>query len=677
MLLILLAPALPTPLRGQEGAQEEVPRASGLTERSGSRLTQIDISVLGPPELASALTADDFYIKVNFRKLDAFTLDRMCHAPDDAPQTAALALAETAGSVRTVAGSPPTFMFYFDQPHLTLGGRQRGLSVARQLVGEIIREGSQAMVVSNADNLKIVAPLTTDTTLLLEALDRLEGDREQWDTYAAEEDSRVSQVVRILNEPRETAGVERAIGLARRFQMEETWRAEKSMRRLGMTLKRLSEVTPPKAVILFADTLRSNAGEHYLSFFGENLRQSQAELSSINSEAQMAQLSFDGVVNEAALQGIRFYPVLSEGLTSNFTSAVPTAAAFNATSANPSGSRARFSQAQNTLASLGTETGGYAFLTGQRPSRMAERLASDFSCMYIASFDPSDFPEDQPLRVVVETHREGVELRTRGRVVVESPSARATSRLLSAFASPEGDTGDPLAVRATLVPTGFVGGSYTALLQISVPATPLQSATWDLGASVIARDKVARETSGRLTVSRPGVPVVFETELRFKPGTYSIVSVAHETATGLISSDRFEVTWPEPKLLATLSPIAVLQPTDGAFLRSADSRTSGSLAQGRHQPILTDRPTALVGLVCRSKKNERSLEVRRSLVGASTVDFPPLAIDLGDERCAQIRDLVPENTMGAGYYRYDIHVTAGGDTVSTESRDFFAVAPQR
>ncbi|MCH9722089.1 MAG: alanine and proline-rich secreted protein Apa, partial [Actinomycetia bacterium] len=44
-------------------------------------------------------------------------------APADAPAPADPA---EPGAVRTLVGSPPSYLFYFDQPHLTLGGRQRG-----------------------------------------------------------------------------------------------------------------------------------------------------------------------------------------------------------------------------------------------------------------------------------------------------------------------------------------------------------------------------------------------------------------------------------------------------------------------------------------------------------------------------------------------------------------------
>ena len=100
----------------------------------------------------------------------------------------------------------------------------------------------------------------------------LENDREQWDFYADQERIRIDEVVRMLNEDED---IQRAIALARMYQKEERWRTEQNLRRLEMVLGQLTEVESPKAVIYFADTMRSNPGEHYLSFFGAAVRSNQ------------------------------------------------------------------------------------------------------------------------------------------------------------------------------------------------------------------------------------------------------------------------------------------------------------------------------------------------------------------------------------------------------------------
>ena len=86
-----------------------------------------------------------------------------------------------------------------------------------------------------------------------------------------------------------------------------------------------------------------------------------------------------------------------------------------------------------------------------------------------------------------------------------------------------------------MIPTGFKDGRYSALLQVSVPGTPLPLANWELGASVVFRDNVKEEASEQFEIDRPDIPVVLERELRMKPGSYEMTSVAHEKLSGMIS----------------------------------------------------------------------------------------------------------------------------------------------
>ena len=65
-------------ISGQEGQETEPPRDVGLREETGRRLAQIDVSVRGPEEAIRSLTRDDFELRVAGRKVDDFTVDRLC-----------------------------------------------------------------------------------------------------------------------------------------------------------------------------------------------------------------------------------------------------------------------------------------------------------------------------------------------------------------------------------------------------------------------------------------------------------------------------------------------------------------------------------------------------------------------------------------------------------------------
>ena len=231
------------------------------------------------------------------------------------------------------------------------------------------------------------------------------------------------------------------------------------------------------------------------------------------------------------------------------------------------------------------------------------------------------------------------------------------------------DRASPL--RAAFVPLAWKDGKFSALLQVVAPPSSIPMATWDLGASVVATDRVAAETSARTRVGGAGIAVALETVVELKPGPFELVAVAREVTTDRVVSSRTEGRWPDPDdALAEVVHPVVLQPGPGAFTRDGEIRKSGSLVHGPQDPLDPARPTALIALVCRSKMVKSALDVSRVLEGASPVDFPPLALDLGSERCGQVRDLIPAKTLGPGRYRYQIVVKEKGTEVGRGETSF-------
>jgi VWFA-related protein len=653
---------------GAQAQSPDQPRDVGLLERAESRLAQLDISVTGPPELIRTLSVGDFVIRINFRLLEDFQLDRLCGAEERTKTRAAGPRSDA--SAAAVVTPRASYLFYFDQPHLTLAGRQRALDVARELIDRLITGTAQAMILSNAGRLELIEPLTDDPARLRAALDRLEGDQGQWDVWAEQESSRADDVVRLLNEDQD---VQRAIALARLYQKEERWRTEQSLRRLELALGLLAELEPPNAALYFADTMRSNPGEHYLSFFGYALRSEDSSLGVMSSDSLTGRLPFDRVVNSASAQGTRIYAIEARGLVNEIDLSLLNPKAFASTGTVSSNSRVRVGDAQRALGDLATETGGRAFLHGVRGSRIASRILADADCLYVASFDPSEFREDVPLRVSVTVERPGVEVAVRGRIVFPSESTRLTARLLRAFGA-AGEISDPFDLRVGLVPLSFERGRYSALLQVSVPGSPLSGAAWDLGASLISNRKVRSESSGRIQVSGPGVPVVLESEIRFGPGAHEIVSVAHEATTGFVASEETNLDWPAPeRSRAVLTPFVLLQPASAAFLRNDETRLEGSLALDAAEAARADRHIAIVGLVCHGKRQKGPLHVERQLRGSHEQGFPPLQLELDEDRCAQVRDLLPSGTLPPGFYRYEVRVREEEEILDERSLEFLVL----
>lgn len=662
---------LPLLATGQAPPEPEEPRRIGLTERATGRLAQIDVTVTGPyPEIAE-LTAADFELVVAGSFIEEFLVDRVCALPEipqESPEESdTVAEEETAAPPPLPRLGPKTYLFYFDQHHLTMAGRQNALDISRRLIPELIVDGNQAIIVSAGEELVTFAGLTGDTEALLDALDRIERDRRQWDPYPYQEAIRIQELLDDLE-----SDTTRSIATARRLQREERYHTDRALRLLSMVLGRLADLDPPKAMLYFADTMRSNAGEHYLSFFGQAQREHDPVLSAATSAMEMdsfaAGAAFDRVVEEAAALGVRLYTIQAEGLVGD-------SSLIRGARRSPSVNNRRVSDAQNSLSSLAAETGGQAFLNGVPAPKIARRISTDLDCVYLLSFDPAEFPVNKTLPVIVRVKRDRIKARARGTILMQSESSRVTSRLLAAFAAPDAVRPD-WPVRGAIIPTGYVDGRFHALVQATVPGSPLPQTEWDLGFSLVSGGKVRVDDSSRVAVSSAGVPVVLEKELVFEPGPFELIVVARETRSNQVATTRIEADWADPdEEPASVGPLAILQPSPGAFLREGRIRTEGALARAGEDGARTDLPMVIVGLVCRSRANKETLRVERRLVGESPVDFPAIEFPHGDDRCAQVLDSIPENMMTAGGFAYELRVLQGDEEIATARREFVASTP--
>jgi len=436
-----------------------------------------------------------------------------------------------------------------------------------------------------------------------------------------------------------------------------------------------AELDPPKATLYFADTIRKNPGRHYEMLFSNASRDGGDTTDEIANLGFVAGLSFDKVTEQAGAQGIRLYTIRARGL--ELGSSLVTRSAYERPNQMPvrdSGAR----DAEETMVSLALETGGASFRGGTESSamrRVLDRIRSDLACFYLLSFYPVGLPEDSPLAIRLRFNVDSPrydelnrlwELRGRGQLVVQSEAKRKESILLAAHttvSAVDSETG-----RNVLIPLGFTDNEYQVLAQFAVdspelPAGLSASTSWDLGMSLVSREKVHHRVAKRLEVGTAGVPVVLEASWSFPPGPGEIVSVGYEHRYGQLAAVDLETDWPNPNgPAASIMPIAVVQPASGVFWRVDSAgeeqlRNDGPLAIGE-SPAQLDRPIYFVGLVCRGKRS-RDLWIDRKLVGNVSVDFE-LQKWSGDdeERCVQVRDLIRPGQAGWGDFRYEVRVYA-------------------
>jgi len=687
--LVVIGVAVATTLLASD--TPDTTRDVGLVERAASRLAQIDVTVTGPRNAIERLSASDIEVRINDKIVSNIIVDDQCLAqpgPGAAPPRDSSPDAPPPPSVSR--GSTPTYLLYFDMAHLTQSGRQDSIENARAMLPKLLTGGRRAMIVANAAQLKTVVPLTSDVAQLAAALRKMVDDQTTFDPYAATEQLRLAEIIKALgDEPgglpmargSSFGGVAAALRLARTYAADERWRQERDLRRLSMVLGRFADLDPPKIVLYFADTMRQNAGEHYLSFFGgTNLVESNGkpppEAEAILVDAATGSLPLDRVINDAAAVGIRFYTVEGQGITGETSPIEARNSASNdrggdaGNQASPVVNSQRTRDSQNTLVSLAAETGGRAFLNGVAPGRMATQILGDLSCVYLLSFDPRGFAQDAPLAVSVTVKRPNVRTAVRGRLVIQSDSARLTGRVLSAYTLPAaGIPGSESGLRVGVIPISYAAGKFKARVQVAVAGSAVPVTNWELGASLVSRGAVRQDGSGQISVLVPGTPVVYEQDMEFAPGDYDLVAVAHEAQTDTLLSTESHGTWPKLDAeLASVAAISVSQPRAGGFLRNGLKQTEGAVAIAEGEPLRAGAPTAVIALICRAKDQKRPLRVVRTLVGEQETPVGTTNLELGDERCAQVVDLIPAKTLGAGRYRFVIAVSSDGRELTSAER---------
>jgi VWFA-related protein len=596
-------------LAGVELAQEATPQRTEILERAERNLAQLEVQVDGPPDVIGELGRSDFVLVVHGQLIEAFDVDRQCPT---SPSSVAVVASPGPGARQgqdggAVARAGASYLFYFDETLLTLGGRITSIAMARKLIGRLVEGSNRATIVSAGNETRTFAQFTSDTTVLASALDRLEHERSQIDAYATTEGYRQEDVLRQLE--LDTSGTV-ACGLARHYELEEQLRIESALAQVEFVLGRFVDVPAPRVVVYFADIPRLNPGAHYFVGLPCPIRVFDSRP------------AFRRLVEKAVAMEVRFYAVQAEGLTAG--------------SGRPgAGMRAVASRAaQNGLKAIALDTGGDAFLNGARPEYMARRIAGEGGCTYLLSFDPRSFPEDRPLVVRVDVKRHKVHARTRSMIVLQSEGARRMSRLLAAFSSPE-TVKDRLPIGGAVVPIGIVDGRYTSLVQAALPPALLSHEEWDVGVSVIAGGADPESVARRITLERSGLRAVFEVEMAFRPGPYEVVLVAQESLSGRIATGRITGSWPGEPDEPGLGPLALLQPATETFVRGDDVRSEGSLAVSSDDAVHAERSMVFVGLVCRGERRRRSSSTVRCITIARSRSRPSRSRSIGSRapRC--------------------------------------------
>jgi hypothetical protein len=245
----------------------------------------------------------------------------------------------------------------------------------------------------------------------------------------------------------------------------------------------------------------------------------------------------------------------------------------------------------------------------------------------------------------------------------------ATFAVLAQEATPA--NASDIGLRGVVIPTGFQDEKYSAMIQVAVDGSPLPDATWDLTASFAVHGGKPQEFTSRVEAGDPGTPVVFEFQLEFKPGPYELKLAATETTAGQSGTRRIVGNWPDPEMQrATISPVILLQPAHGAFVRGQNARRQGALALVDDYGADPDLPTAAVSVVCRRTSLTTTVRIERRLEGSSAAKFETIELLPKQDPCAQVRDMIAPGTLGDGRFKYEVHLQSDSGEIGARVREF-------
>ncbi len=625
-------------------AADPPPKPTGLAETVEKRLVQLDVGVEGDRDAIRGITAKDFVLYVLEHEVQGLIVDRLCG--DEPPPPVSGTEDDRITESPQTAVAPQvlrphaTFVFFFDQPHLTMAGRALSIETARDLIKRLVVGGSRASIVSSARRLETIVPLTGDVEKLQAGLEKLRADLRQWDSYAATEESRAHEILETMTPAGGCAPL--AIAYAR----EEWGEAKRSTERLGFTVGTLTEVSMPKALVYFGDSLRQKAGLHFLRLgCPGSFDVTRAEM------VPSAAAEFDAVIAEALARGVHFFTIQAEGLLSY----------------NPGWDAERHRHAQDALVGLAAETGGEAFLGGASLKFIAGRIESRTSCSLLLSFPPGDLPRDKPLSMTLELHVPKVKIQTQGRIVVPSQASIEHARLLAAFVDPA--SSDDGSLRALLIPRGGDGKTWKASVQLRLRPSGLADSSAELGASIVRHDAVTEHFAASIATKNGSRAMVLEKNLDFAPGEFSVMAVARDAKRGDIGSRRLDADWPNPaKSSATIAPVAVLQVGPAAISKDGAISSSGSLALDVDEMLDPSASVTLESVVCRGPETKAPIVVERRLEDGLANEFVPITIDALGDPCVQTIDVVSAGRLRSGLVDYRVVARIGDEIVAQERR---------
>ncbi len=713
-------------LAGQEG-----PISTPLVERDEVRFVTLDVIIEARGRRgwrpAAELERGQVMLRVGGEPVELEQFERYCGPGGGKQQPGAAGgdeMAVAAEPEPSITGSPDEtgaapenalasgpepvrYILYFDLTHLKLGGFHGSFRAAENWIERTIRPGDEVMIVTGADALRIVRPLSPADDRVRDDLALAREEYMRTDLWAEwEGDANRGRIREIIDQPAQPSlpGEPPVKAIAVAYASMDYNRTRRSLRNLAQLMTLFEEIDGTKSLILFQQTLRMYPGVAYPT---------HGPLSQVKP-------FLDRLAQAANERNVRIYPVDAAGL------------------------RIR-GGIDNAMTHLASETGG-RWLEGTNDlSLVFDRVAEDASCFFRLGFRvrPHFSGHTETIRVTVEN---GARYRLRHRRTLHDPTReeREEDRLRAAFLQPS--TATALAVSLSTASLLFEAGGERVRLQMSLPLASLlalpagapgeehRQIQVQLGATLMklrpAAERGPDGTAGAVwadaapegpnwSFSRQGVlrlpfqqdrwesrNVVVAEELLIPPGDYRVVAVAQDRLAAVLGAAVTDFTVRADP--SALSEIFLLEETDEDVVleRPADEEEPADEPRGKRRgerdrtirpvtPLLAVQvvmvPRQLVrpgraahlsyGVCAESSKGDfDNWRLARTLhcegwdeaVNLPERPLPPL---LPGSRCTLLADSLPSR-MAPGSCTFALRLSRDGADDETRSLGFRVATPE-
>jgi VWFA-related protein len=293
---------------------------------------------------------------------------------------------------------PLYIVLYVDNENLRQFDRNRVLRHVREFVRESLLPGVQMMVVSYQRSFKVVAPFTSDSAVILEALRaqrKVVGARGERDTQR----SRILREIRQMYADREGTNKTQGRYYNDLYQSVRSY-ADETANNLDFTLQAIRGVGTMVAGL---------PGRKYLVYISNGLPMTPGkdlmyEFSSINQDSPLLSMiapynrkyRYDALASTANAQGLTFYTIDASGVSQ---------AAEVSAEHSSSGGSASYYQAQNnqsTLQLLAEKTGGMAITNTNNFAGGLEKMKADLFTYYSVGYTINSSGADKVHQIKVE-----------------------------------------------------------------------------------------------------------------------------------------------------------------------------------------------------------------------------------------------------------------------------------